>query len=77
MLKQNDMANNRTECTEWLTGNYDELTKGIKELQQNDLDGLADALPNLSLVQAASRGITMGIGTNRINKYTIGMYTQG
>lgn len=62
----------------WLTGNYDEATKeGIKKLQTEDTDGLADAFyRNLEFGTGGLRGI-MGIGTNRINKYTIGMATQG
>jgi phosphoglucomutase len=62
----------------WLTGNYDEATKeGIKKLQIEDADGLADAFyRNLEFGTGGLRGI-MGIGTNRINKYTIGMATQG
>ncbi len=62
----------------WLNGNYDEATKdGIKKLQQEDQDGLADAFyQNLEFGTGGLRGI-MGIGTNRINKYTIGMATQG
>ena len=63
---------------QWLTGNYDGATKkGIEELQKNDPDGLADAFyQNLEFGTGGLRGI-MGIGTNRINKYTIGMATQG
>jgi phosphoglucomutase len=62
----------------WLTGNYDESTKdGIKKMQADDADGLADAFyRNLEFGTGGLRGI-MGIGTNRINKYTIGMATQG
>jgi phosphoglucomutase len=62
----------------WLSGNYDEATKeGIKKLQTEDADGLADAFyRNLEFGTGGLRGI-MGIGTNRINKYTIGMATQG
>jgi phosphoglucomutase len=62
----------------WLSGNYDEATKeGIKKLQAEDVDGLADAFyRNLEFGTGGLRGI-MGIGTNRINKYTIGMATQG
>jgi phosphoglucomutase len=62
----------------WLTGNYDDTTKeGIKKLQTEDADGLADAFyRNLEFGTGGLRGI-MGIGTNRINKYTIGMATQG
>ncbi len=62
----------------WLAGNYDEATKeGIKKLQRDDPDGLADAFyKNLEFGTGGLRGL-MGIGTNRMNKYTIGMATQG
>ncbi|MFC4261963.1 phospho-sugar mutase [Ferruginibacter yonginensis] len=62
----------------WLEGNYDAETKeGIKKLQENDADELADAFyKNLEFGTGGLRGL-MGIGTNRINKYTIGMATQG
>lgn len=62
----------------WLNGNYDEATKEeIVQLQKEDPDGLADAFyQNLEFGTGGLRGI-MGIGTNRINKYTIGMATQG
>ena len=62
----------------WLTGNYDEATKnGIKKLQQENPDELADAFyKNLEFGTGGLRGI-MGIGTNRMNKYTVGMATQG
>jgi phosphoglucomutase len=64
--------------TSWLTGAYDEEVKtSIKELQQNNPDELADAFyRNLEFGTGGLRGI-MGIGTNRMNKYTIGMATQG
>jgi phosphoglucomutase len=62
----------------WLTGNYDESVKSsIKEMQQNNPDELADAFyKNLEFGTGGLRGI-MGIGTNRMNKYTVGMATQG
>jgi phosphoglucomutase len=62
----------------WLNGNYDDAAKAtIKELQLNNTDELADAFyRNLEFGTGGLRGI-MGIGTNRINKYTIGMATQG
>ena len=64
--------------TSWLNGAYDEETKaGLKELQQNNPDELADAFyRNLEFGTGGLRG-TMGIGTNRMNKYTVGMATQG
>jgi phosphoglucomutase len=62
----------------WLNGNYDQATKDlIKQLQSNAPDELADAFyRNLEFGTGGLRG-TMGVGTNRINKYTIGMATQG
>lgn len=62
----------------WLSGNYDEATKeGIKKLQSENADELADAFyKNLEFGTGGLRGI-MGIGTNRMNKYTVGMATQG
>jgi phosphoglucomutase len=62
----------------WLNGNYDEATKdGIKKLQSENADELADAFyKNLEFGTGGLRGI-MGIGTNRMNKYTVGMATQG
>ncbi len=62
----------------WLNGNYDESTKSaIREMQANQPNELADAFyKNLEFGTGGLRGI-MGIGTNRINQYTIGMATQG
>ena len=62
----------------WLNGNYDEETKaGIKKLQSENEEELADAFyRNLEFGTGGLRGI-MGIGTNRMNKYTVGMATQG
>ena len=62
----------------WINGNYDDLTKNtITQLQKENPDELADAFyRNLEFGTGGLRGI-MGVGTNRINKYTIGMATQG
>ncbi|MEP7236838.1 MAG: phospho-sugar mutase [Ferruginibacter sp.] len=62
----------------WLSGNYDQAVKDeIKALQQSDPAGLEDAFyKNLEFGTGGLRGI-MGIGTNRMNKYTVGMATQG
>ncbi len=63
---------------DWLSGNYEQAVKDeIKALQQNDPGGLEDAFyKNLEFGTGGLRGI-MGIGTNRMNKYTVGMATQG
>jgi phosphoglucomutase len=62
----------------WINGNYDQATKdAINKSQKENPDELADAFyQNLEFGTGGLRGI-MGIGTNRINKYTIGMATQG
>ena len=62
----------------WLEGNYDQATKAaIIKMQSENTDELADAFyKNLEFGTGGLRGI-MGIGTNRMNKYTVGMATQG
>ncbi|MEO8711968.1 MAG: phospho-sugar mutase, partial [Parafilimonas sp.] len=63
----------------WLNGNYDDETKNeIKKLQsENNEADLTDAFyKNLEFGTGGLRGL-MGVGTNRVNKYTIGMATQG
>ena len=62
----------------WLEGNYDAATKEeIRLLQANHPDQLEDAFyRNLEFGTGGLRGL-MGVGTNRVNKYTIGMATQG
>lgn len=62
----------------WLDGNFDNETKAaIKELQAGNEKDLADAFyRNLEFGTGGLRGI-MGVGTNRMNKYTVGMATQG
>jgi phosphoglucomutase len=61
----------------WLTGHYDETTKAeVKALLDNEAE-LADSFyKTLEFGTGGLRGI-MGVGTNRINKYTVGMATQG
>src|SRR5215471_5562860 len=62
----------------WLNGNFDEDVKQqIRELQSKNPDELADAFyRNLEFGTGGLRGV-MGVGTNRMNKYTVGMATQG
>jgi phosphoglucomutase len=62
----------------WLNGNYDPQTKAeVLDLQKNNPDELADSFyRNLEFGTGGLRGC-MGVGTNRVNKYTIGMATQG
>ncbi len=63
---------------EWLQGNYDNVTKDtIKKLQAENENELVESFyKNLEFGTGGLRGI-MGVGTNRMNKYTVGMATQG
>lgn len=71
-------ANIQAKVNEWLNGSYDQATKEeITRLQKDTPDELADAFyRNLEFGTGGLRGI-MGVGTNRMNKYTVGMATQG
>lgn len=62
----------------WLNGNYDEATKNeIRRMQKENPDDLVEAFyKDLEFGTGGLRGI-MGVGTNRMNKYTVGMATQG
>lgn len=62
----------------WLTGPFDEQTKeAIRKLQKENPSELLEAFyKNLEFGTGGLRGI-MGVGTNRMNKYTVGMATQG
>lgn len=68
----------RTVAESWLNGNFDAETKSqVKELMLNNPTELEDAFyRNLEFGTGGLRGI-MGVGTNRMNKYTVGMATQG
>jgi phosphoglucomutase len=68
----------RKRYTAWLNGNFDEETKqAIKKLEKENPNELADAFyRNLEFGTGGLRGI-MGVGTNRMNKFTVGMATQG
>ena len=62
----------------WLAGNFDQKTKDeILKMKAEDPNDLADSFyQNLEFGTGGLRGI-MGVGTNRMNKYTVGMATQG
>jgi phosphoglucomutase len=62
----------------WLDGNYDQQTKDdIKAMIENNPTELVDSFyRDLEFGTGGLRGI-MGPGTNRMNKYTVGMATQG
>lgn len=62
----------------WLTGNFDQATKDeIRKLQSENPTDLTESFyRSLEFGTGGLRGI-MGVGTNRMNKYTVGMATQG
>ncbi len=63
---------------QWLTPTFDKNTKEeIEILMTSNPSGLEDAFyKDLEFGTGGMRGI-MGVGTNRINKYTLGKNTQG
>ncbi len=67
-----------TRIEEWLTSVFDpETQKEIKNLQNNNPEQLKESFyKDLEFGTGGMRGI-MGVGTNRINKYTLGKSTQG
>lgn len=63
----------------WLTGSYDDESKAEIQrlLAAGDEESLNDAFyRNLEFGTGGLRGI-MGVGSNRMNRYTLGMATQG
>lgn len=62
----------------WLDGDFDQETKiKVMQLRSSDPAGFEDAFyKNLEFGTGGLRGL-MGVGTNRMNKYTVGMATQG
>lgn len=68
----------QSQVEKWLAGNYSEETKAeIRTLQQENPQELVEAFyRNLEFGTGGLRGI-MGVGTNRMNIYTVGMATQG
>ncbi len=62
----------------WLEGNYDADTKKqVQELINSDSTELTDAFyTDLEFGTGGLRGV-MGVGTNRMNKYTVGAANQG
>ena len=62
----------------WLDGDYDEATKAqVRNLMENDPNELVESFyKDLEFGTGGLRGI-MGVGTNRMNNYTVGFATQG
>ena len=65
-------------ANEWLTPTFDSKTKEeIEKMMTSSPKELEDSFyKNLEFGTGGMRGI-MGVGTNRINKYTLGKNTQG
>jgi phosphoglucomutase/phosphomannomutase len=62
----------------WLSGDYDEETKNtIKKLLKENPKEILDAFyTHLTFGTGGLRGV-MGVGSNRMNRYTVGAATQG
>ncbi|MDW7695187.1 phospho-sugar mutase [Flammeovirgaceae bacterium SG7u.111] len=62
----------------WLNGNYDGDTKAaIKDMMANNQEELVESFyKDLEFGTGGLRGL-MGVGSNRMNKYTVGAATQG
>lgn len=73
------IAECRAKAQEWLSPSFDEETRKDVQalLDKEDPTDLIDAFyQNLEFGTGGLRGI-MGVGTNRMNKYIVGMATQG
>ena len=67
-----------SKARKWLDGDYDEATKKqVRYLMEHDQKELTESFyKDLEFGTGGLRGI-MGVGTNRMNVYTVGMATQG
>lgn len=78
-MSKNEMLEQvKTKANAWLNGNYNEETKQqIRDLmEKNEAELIECFYKDLEFGTGGLRGI-MGVGTNRMNIYTIGMATQG
>ena len=79
-MQKNEIPKNvLLKAKEWLNGNYDEASKAeVKNLiEKEDSSDLIDAFyRDLEFGTGGLRGI-MGVGSNRMNIYTVGAATQG
>ncbi|MBQ9418014.1 MAG: phospho-sugar mutase [Bacteroidales bacterium] len=68
----------RQNAQAWLDGDYDEATKqAIREMAEQNPQELNESFyRHLEFGTGGLRGI-MGVGTNRMNRYTVAMATQG
>lgn len=77
-MDENFLNSVRKKAQEWLTEHFDEQTrKDVQNLLDHNETELIDAFyRDLEFGTGGLRGV-MGVGTNRMNSYTIGMTTQG
>lgn len=77
-MDNNEIEIIRSKAATWLTDEYDEETRSeVRNMMANDEKALVDAFyKDLEFGTGGLRGI-MGAGTNRMNKYTLGLTTQG
>jgi phosphoglucomutase len=77
-MQNNLLSEVKSKANTWLEGNYDEETKKqVRYLLENDEAELIESFyRELEFGTGGLRGI-MGVGTNRMNIYTVGMATQG
>ena len=77
---ENNLINDvKKKAQVWLDGNYDEATKSAVRamLENSDTTDLVESFyKDLEFGTGGLRGI-MGVGTNRMNIYTVGSATQG
>jgi phosphoglucomutase len=67
----------KTNVLTWLNGSYDDETKqAIRDMMDNPNELNESFYRSLEFGTGGLRGI-MGVGTNRMNKYTVAMATQG
>jgi phosphoglucomutase len=79
MTKENIPAQVIEKANQWLNGKYDDETKATvkRMLDADDPSELIDAFyKDLEFGTGGLRGV-MGVGSNRMNRYTVGTATQG
>jgi phosphoglucomutase len=78
MAKQKLISEVMEKSKAWLNSNIDQATReAILDMMENRQDDLIESFyQNLEFGTGGLRGI-MGVGTNRMNIYTVGMATQG
>ncbi|WP_010665033.1 phospho-sugar mutase [Marinilabilia salmonicolor] len=79
MTKEKIPAQVIEKANQWLNGKYDDETKASvqKMMDANDSSELIDAFyKDLEFGTGGLRGV-MGVGSNRMNRYTVGTATQG